>query len=115
MKACMWVPDNPQPSTEITVQLLIAVMIHDQAMMVPTLWITCTDTHTAKHTLVIRSGGAINQHVDLKSRRFHPSWEYYFLIYHVCTKASRATMHGLNPVWVLSLFFIRKPNVYFVI
>lgn len=88
-----------------SVQLLISIMIHDQVMTVPTPWITCTETHTAKRTLVIRSDGPINQHVGLKSHRFHPSWPHYFLINPVCTKPSRAAMHGLNTVWVSSLFF----------
>lgn len=48
-------------------QLLITVMIHDQVMAVPTLWITRTDTHRAKRALVIRSGATINQHADLKT------------------------------------------------
>lgn len=80
-------------------------MIHDRVITVPTLWITHTDTHTAEHTLVIRSCGTINQHVDLKSHRFHPSWANCFLIYHACIEPSRLTMCGLNTVCVVSLFF----------
>lgn len=71
-------------------------------MTVPTLWITHTETHTAKHTLVLRSDGSINQHVDVKSHRFHPSWSYYFLINSACTKVSRLAMQGLDTVAISS-------------